>query len=160
MEEQFDIRDYAETRGISLAQARVELDLEPEEEEATSSQWTPAQLAQMAAENAPPAEFNKMPPMAGYGHNSGAQVTAPDASTLTLAARDKLKQIVARVNKLDEEKKEVANQIKDVYAEAKSMGYDTKALRIVIREMNMDRQELEERDMILDVYREALGFAD
>lgn len=71
--------------------------------------------------------------------------------------RDKLRQVVAKIEKLEEEKKEVGGQIKDVYDEAKSMGYDTKALRAVIRIRKQDRQEREEADAILDTYLLALG---
>ncbi len=79
------------------------------------------------------------------------------ALALTEAARDKLKQVVAKIERLEEEKKEVAGQIKDVYAEAKSMGYDTKALRAVVRLRKQDRQEREEAQSILDTYLLALG---
>jgi uncharacterized protein (UPF0335 family) len=79
------------------------------------------------------------------------------AAALTEAAREKLKQVVAKIERLEEEKKEVGGQIKDVYAEAKSMGYDTKALRTVIRFRKMDRQEREEQEAILDTYLLALG---
>ncbi|WP_367274680.1 DUF2312 domain-containing protein, partial [Henriciella sp.] len=51
---------------------------------------------------------------------------------MTDAAREKLRLTVERIERLEEEKKEVADQIKDVYAEAKAMGYDTKALRQVV----------------------------
>lgn len=79
------------------------------------------------------------------------------AAALTQAARDKLKQTVHKIEKLEEEKAEVSGQIKDVYAEAKAMGYDTKALRNVIKLRKMDRQEREEADAILDTYLLALG---
>lgn len=79
------------------------------------------------------------------------------AAALTQAAKDKLRQTVAKIEKLEEEKKEVGGQIKDVYQEAKSMGYDTKALRQVIRLRKMDRQEREEAEAILDTYLLALG---
>lgn len=79
------------------------------------------------------------------------------ALSLTGAAKDKLKQVVTKIEKLEEEKKEVAGQIKDVYAEAKSMGYDTKALRAVVRLRKQDRQEREEQQTILDTYLLALG---
>src|SRR5215510_5197088 len=72
------------------------------------------------------------------------------AAALTEAAREKLKQVVSKIERLEEEKKEVGGQIKDVYAEAKSMGYDTKALRGVIRYRKQDRQEREEQQSILD----------
>ncbi len=79
------------------------------------------------------------------------------AAALTQAAKDKLKQVIAKIERLEEEKKEVATQIKDVYAESKSMGYDTKALRAVVRFRKQDRQEREEQQSILDTYLLALG---
>ncbi len=79
------------------------------------------------------------------------------AAALTEAAKDKLKQVVAKIERLEEEKKEVGGQIKDVYSEAKAMGYDTKALRQVVRYRKTDRQEREEQQAILDTYLLALG---
>jgi uncharacterized protein (UPF0335 family) len=79
------------------------------------------------------------------------------AAALTEAAREKLRQVVSKIERLEEEKKEVGGQIKDVYSEAKSMGYDTKALRGVIRFRKQDRQEREEQQTILDTYLLALG---
>ena len=79
------------------------------------------------------------------------------AAALTEAAREKLRQVVSKIERLEEEKKEVGGQIKDVYAEAKSMGYDTKALRAVVRLRKQDRQEREEYEAILDTYLLALG---
>jgi uncharacterized protein (UPF0335 family) len=79
------------------------------------------------------------------------------AVALTQAAKDKLRQVVTKIEKLEEEKAEVASQIKDVFAEAKSMGYDTKVLRKVIRFRKQDRQEREEQEAILDTYLMALG---
>ena len=73
------------------------------------------------------------------------------------AAREKLRLTVERIETLEEEKKEVADQIKDVYAEAKAMGYDTKALRQVVKLRKQDRQEREEASVILTVYMGALG---
>lgn len=82
-----------------------------------------------------------------------------DGAALTLdgAAREKLKQVVARIEKLEEEKAEVLSQIKDVFGEAKSMGYDVKALRAVVRLRKQDRQKREEAQTILDTYLLALG---
>ncbi|MEM7005546.1 MAG: DUF2312 domain-containing protein [Pseudomonadota bacterium] len=79
---------------------------------------------------------------------------------LTETAREKLRQTVARIERLEEEKAEVANQIKEVYAEAKSFGYDTKALRQLIRIRKIDRNEREEQEAILDVYMLAVGDLD
>jgi uncharacterized protein (UPF0335 family) len=82
-----------------------------------------------------------------------------DAGTtaLTETSREKLKQTIERIERLDEEKREIAEQIKDVFAEAKAFGFDTKALRQVIRIRKKDRQEREEEEMILDTYLAALG---
>jgi uncharacterized protein (UPF0335 family) len=79
------------------------------------------------------------------------------AVSLDEVAREKLRQVVAKIERLEEEKSEVATQIKDTYAEAKSMGYDTKALRAVIRMRKQDRREREEQQSILDTYLLALG---
>lgn len=76
---------------------------------------------------------------------------------LTETAREKLRQTVSRIERLEMEKKEIADQIKDVYAEAKAMGYDTKALRQCVRLRKQDKAEREEQEAILDVYLLALG---
>jgi uncharacterized protein (UPF0335 family) len=83
-----------------------------------------------------------------------AQLTKIDEAT-----REKLRQTVAKIERLEEEKKEVAEQIKDVYAEAKALGFDTKALRSVIRLRKIERAEREEQEMILETYLIALGEA-
>ncbi len=83
-----------------------------------------------------------------------AEITKIDETT-----REKLRQTVAKIERLEEEKKEVAEQIKDVYAEAKAIGFDTKALRAVIRLRKIERAEREEQEMILETYLIALGEA-
>ena len=72
-------------------------------------------------------------------------------TNLTEASRDKLRQTVARIERLEEEKREIAEQIKDVYSEAKAFGFDTKALRSVVRLRKQDRREREEQEAMLDV---------
>jgi uncharacterized protein (UPF0335 family) len=84
-------------------------------------------------------------------------MSAEAGIAITQAGKEKLKQVVAKIEKLEEEKKEVGGQIKDTYGEAKSMGYDTKALRTVIRLRKKDRQERAEEDAILETYLLALG---
>ena len=76
---------------------------------------------------------------------------------LTEAARYKLRLTVERIERLEEEKKEIAEQIKEVYGEAKALGYDTKALRAVVRLRKQDRDERAEQEAILEVYLDALG---
>ncbi|MEL6246091.1 MAG: DUF2312 domain-containing protein [Pseudomonadota bacterium] len=79
------------------------------------------------------------------------------AQTLDPTTKEKLRQTIDRIERLEEEKKEVAEQIKEVYAEAKAFGFDTKALRQVVRLRKVDRAEREEQEMILDAYLLAIG---
>ncbi|HPF24912.1 MAG: DUF2312 domain-containing protein [Hyphomonas sp.] len=78
---------------------------------------------------------------------------------LTEATREKLRQTVAKIERLEEEKKEVAEQIKEIYAEAKAFGFDTKALRQVIKLRKIDKADREEAEMMLETYLIALGEA-
>ena len=78
---------------------------------------------------------------------------------LTDAAREKLRLTVERIERLEVEKKEVADQIKDVYAEAKAMGYDPKILRQVVRLRKQDRDERQDQESLLETYMIALGEA-
>ena len=73
---------------------------------------------------------------------------------------DQLKSIVERIERLEEEKKTIADDIKEVYAEAKGNGFDTKVLRQIIRIRKQDRNERAEQEAILDLYLHALGMAD
>jgi len=79
----------------------------------------------------------------------------PDASTRF--AKDQLKAIVERIEHLEEEKKAIADDIRDVYAEAKGNGYDIKALRMVVRLRKQDKNERAEQEAILETYMHALG---
>ncbi|MCX5516395.1 DUF2312 domain-containing protein [Kaistia algarum] len=72
-------------------------------------------------------------------------------------AASQLKSIVERIERLEEEKKAIADDIKDVYGEAKGNGFDTKVLRTIIRLRKQDASEREEQDAILDLYKAALG---
>lgn len=72
-------------------------------------------------------------------------------------AAAQLKSIVERIERLEEEKKAIADDIKDVYAEAKANGFDTKVLRTIIRLRKQDAAEREEQEAILDLYKAALG---
>ncbi|WP_210388034.1 DUF2312 domain-containing protein [Ciceribacter sp. L1K22] len=75
-------------------------------------------------------------------------------------ARDQLRAFVERIERLEEERKSVADDIKDVYGEAKAMGFDTKILKKVIALRKKDEQERLEEDLILDTYLHALGMID
>ena len=86
-----------------------------------------------------------------------AAAAVTDEAAAHRFAKDHLKAFVERIERLEEEKKAIADDIRDVYAEAKAMGYDTKALRKVISLRKLDRQEREEQEAILDTYMLALG---
>lgn len=79
-----------------------------------------------------------------------------DFSTVQVAA-DQLRTIVERIERLDEEKREVAEQIKEVYAEAKGNGFDTKTLRKIVALRKKDPSERSEEEAMLDLYMHALG---
>ena len=68
------------------------------------------------------------------------------------AAREQLKAFVARIERLEEDKANIMADIKEVYAEAKSMGYDTKVLRKVISLRKIDRHERQEAEALLELY--------
>lgn len=72
-------------------------------------------------------------------------------------AKDQLKSIVERIEKLEEEKKTIADDIRDVYGEAKANGFDVKALRTIVRLRKIEPTEREEQDAILETYMHALG---
>ena len=72
-------------------------------------------------------------------------------------ARDQLRSFIERIERLEEEKTALASDIRDVYGEAKAMGFDAKALRQIVRERGQDVNERDEFEAILDTYRAALG---
>ena len=92
--------------------------------------------------------------MTMMGQVSGAAVRDEPA---TRFARDQLRAIVERIERLEEEKAAIASDIRDVYAEAKGNGYDVKALRTIIRLRKQDANERAEAETILETYMQALG---
>ena len=87
----------------------------------------------------------------------GGTDTVVATQSLTQTAQEKLRQLVARIEKLEEEKKSIADDIKESYAEAKAVGLDSKVLRQVVRIRKQDRQEREEQEQIRELYLHALG---
>jgi uncharacterized protein (UPF0335 family) len=75
----------------------------------------------------------------------------------TKFAKDHLKAIIERIERLEEEKKTIADDIRDVYAEAKGNGFDVKALKSVVRLRKMDANARQEHETILETYLQALG---
>lgn len=72
-------------------------------------------------------------------------------------AGDRLKSFVERIERLEEEKAGLTNDIREVYSEAKAAGFDTKIMRQVVRLRKMDQSDREEQETILEVYKQALG---
>lgn len=75
-------------------------------------------------------------------------------------ARDQLRAFIERIERLEEEKAAIGEDIKEVYAEAKGNGFDTKVMRQVIKIRKQDRNERAEQEAILDLYLHALGMID
>ncbi len=75
----------------------------------------------------------------------------------TSVAAGQLRSIIERIERLEEEKKAIGDDIKDVYGEAKSNGFDTKVLRQVVRIRKLDQAERQEQEALLDLYLGALG---
>ena len=75
----------------------------------------------------------------------------------TKFAKDQLKAIIERIERLEEEKKTIADDIRDVYAEAKGNGFDVKALRTIVRLRAQDVDERKEQEAVLETYMHALG---
>jgi uncharacterized protein (UPF0335 family) len=73
------------------------------------------------------------------------------------ATDDRLRLLIERVERLEEEKKGIADDIRDTYAEAKAVGYDAKIMRQVVRLRKMNQDDRAEMEMLLDTYKAALG---
>jgi uncharacterized protein (UPF0335 family) len=88
--------------------------------------------------------------------DAAAKTRSDEPKTGGIAA-DRLRSIVERIERLEEERKALGNDIKDIYAEAKSAGFDVKVLRQIIKLRKQEPAEIEEQETLLDVYRRALG---
>ena len=85
--------------------------------------------------------------------------TDVDGINTEAVAADRLRAFVERIERLEEEKAGLAGDIRDVYAEAKSNGFDPKILRQIVRLRKMDRHDYQEQEALLDLYKAALGMA-
>lgn len=83
------------------------------------------------------------------------EIVAPQS--LDISTKEKLKLYVSKIENLEQEKSEIAEQLKEVYADAKALGFDTKALRKVIARRKKDARKVQEEEMMLDLYLHALG---
>jgi len=87
--------------------------------------------------------------MSEIGHNSDGAVQG-----------DQIKSFIERIERLEEEKRETATDIKEVYAEAKSNGYDVKILRKIVARRRRDADEVAEEEAIFDLYLQSIGMLD
>jgi uncharacterized protein (UPF0335 family) len=78
-------------------------------------------------------------------------------TTVGNVAADQLRSYIERIERLEEEKQGIASDIRDVFAEAKGSGYDTKAMRQLLKLRKMEAHERDEQEHMLDVYKRALG---
>ncbi len=74
-------------------------------------------------------------------------------------AADELRLLIERIERLEEEKKGMSDDIRDVYSEAKARGYDSKIMRQIVRLRKMETHDRQEMEAILDTYKAALGLA-
>ena len=82
---------------------------------------------------------------------------AASIDTISSTAQGKLKSIIERIERLEEDKAAVANDLKEVYAEAKGEGFDTKILRKVVRLRKQDKAKRDEEEALIDLYISAIG---
>lgn len=99
--------------------------------------------------------------MSGIGHNSSGEddtfaVSDEQLESANVAA-DQLRLFIERIERLEEEKKGVADDIKDTYNEAKSQGFDAKIMRQIIKLRKMEPHDRQEMQAVLDTYKAALG---
>jgi uncharacterized protein (UPF0335 family) len=74
-------------------------------------------------------------------------------------AADELRLLIERIERLEEEKKAIADDVRDVYSEAKSRGYDAKTMRTIVRLRKMETHDRQEAEALLDTYKAALGLS-
>ena len=82
-----------------------------------------------------------------------------NADILTSAAQGRLKSFIERIERLEEEKRGMLDDIKDVYLEAKSTGYDPKTMKTIVRLRKMEKNDRDEAEALLETYKAALGLS-
>ncbi|MBI1405677.1 MAG: DUF2312 domain-containing protein [Caulobacter sp.] len=92
--------------------------------------------------------------MSGPGHNSGDTATV---DVLNATAQTQLRTVIERIERLEEDKAGVMADLKEVYAEAKGNGFDTKILRKVVRMRKQDKASRQEEEALIDLYLSAIG---
>lgn len=78
---------------------------------------------------------------------------------MSAIAADQLRLFIERIERLEEEKRGISDDIRDVYTEAKASGYDTKIMRMIVRLRRLETHTRQEQDALLEIYRDAVGIA-
>ncbi len=86
-----------------------------------------------------------------------SEMPAEDNAQGGSIAADRLRSLIERIERLEEERKSLGSDIKDIFSEAKSAGFDIKVIRALIRIRKQEPADVEEQETLLDVYRRALG---
>lgn len=96
----------------------------------------------------------------GVGHNSGDEAEAPKQGSVGGIAPEVLRAYIERVERLEEEKKAIGADIREVYAEAKGNGFDPKIMRKLVSLRKMDKSDRQEEGELLQLYARAIGMDD
>jgi uncharacterized protein (UPF0335 family) len=88
---------------------------------------------------------------------NGKDLEQGHPDVITAAAQGRLRSFIERIERLEEDKAAIAGDLKDVYAEAKGEGFDTKAMRKIVSLRKKDRVKLQEEEALLDLYLSAIG---
>ena len=91
------------------------------------------------------------------GHSPGRTTAARSGAASFRVAADELRSFIERIERLEAEKKDIADQQKEVMAEARARGYDTRVMRKLIALRKRDKDEIAEEEAVLELYKEALG---
>lgn len=95
--------------------------------------------------------------MSKIGHNKPPKDDEPDLKDVGGVAGKRLKSFFDRIERLEEERKDLSDDIKDVYAEAKGVGFDTKTMRKIMKLRKMNPDARREQDELLELYKAAVG---
>lgn len=101
-----------------------------------------------------PASFARLP---GQKFEKDGINMSEEAEATYKVTANELRQFVERIERLEQEKKDLAEQIKEVYAESRGRGYDVKALRSIISLRKRDKDDIAEQEAVIEMYKEALG---
>lgn len=101
--------------------------------------------------------FERTPGTNEFRAPGGDDLPVEDGSNSGIVAADQLRLFIERIERLEEEKRGMADDVKDTYAEAKANGYDTATMRKIVRLRKLEKHARDEQDALLETYRNALG---